>query len=243
MAYRQKYTPNVGIAAIRGWCLKYVDDAGNAPKRTPNARAALDVEIKAKRIRTSTPPVNVWVVGFLDLRSGKWAGDDHVFFMKYKGNGKYEIRDSETNGGGRGVYGSIAELLRWFGNYSPVYAGWSTHCDGRQYVEEYTPKPAPKPSGSTYTVKPGDTLSKIAARYGTTWQNLQKLNGLPNPNLIRVGQKLKVSGSAAQYYTVKRGDTLSGIAARYGTTWQKLQSMNNIRNANVISVGQKIRVK
>lgn len=48
------------------------------------------------------------------------------------------------------------------------------------------------PSDVYYTVVSGDTLSKIAARYGTSWQNLQKLNGLPNPNLIKVGQRLRI---------------------------------------------------
>lgn len=44
----------------------------------------------------------------------------------------------------------------------------------------------------TYTVRPGDTLSGIAARYGTTWQHLQQINGIRNANLIRVGQVLRI---------------------------------------------------
>lgn len=44
----------------------------------------------------------------------------------------------------------------------------------------------------TYTVKSGDTLSGIAARYGTTWQALQAKNGLSNPNLIYPGQVLRI---------------------------------------------------
>lgn len=43
-----------------------------------------------------------------------------------------------------------------------------------------------------YTVKKGDTLSKIASRHGTTWQALQKLNGIKNANVIHVGQKIRV---------------------------------------------------
>ena len=42
-----------------------------------------------------------------------------------------------------------------------------------------------------YTVKAGDTLSGIAARYGTTYQKLAEMNGIENPNLIYPGQKLK----------------------------------------------------
>lgn len=44
----------------------------------------------------------------------------------------------------------------------------------------------------TYTVKSGDTLSGIAAKYGTTYQELAKKNGISNPNLIYPGQVLKI---------------------------------------------------
>ena len=47
-------------------------------------------------------------------------------------------------------------------------------------------------SSKVYTVKSGDTLSGIAAKYGTTYQRLAKLNGIANPNLIHVGQKIKI---------------------------------------------------
>lgn len=58
------------------------------------------------------------------------------------------------------------------------------------------------PSGGTtseviYTVVAGDTLSKIAAKYGTTYQKLAAYNGITNPNIIRVGQKIKIPGAAA----------------------------------------------
>jgi LysM repeat protein len=45
---------------------------------------------------------------------------------------------------------------------------------------------------TTYTVRPGDTLSAIAARYGTTVQAIAELNGIENPSLIRVGQVLRI---------------------------------------------------
>ncbi|MEU0624966.1 peptidoglycan-binding protein [Streptomyces rubiginosohelvolus] len=52
-------------------------------------------------------------------------------------------------------------------------------------------------STGTYTVKKGDTLSGIAAAHKTTAAVLVKLNGIKDPNKLAVGQKLKVSGSAA----------------------------------------------
>jgi LysM repeat protein len=56
-------------------------------------------------------------------------------------------------------------------------------------------QPAPASTSSpsqTYTVVAGDSLSGIAARFGTTTFNLMTLNGITNANLIRVGQVLKL---------------------------------------------------
>ena len=49
-----------------------------------------------------------------------------------------------------------------------------------------------QPQEAVYTVKKGDTLSGIAAKYGTTYQKLAKYNDIQNPNLIHVGQKIKI---------------------------------------------------
>ena len=51
---------------------------------------------------------------------------------------------------------------------------------------------AAKPAARTYTVRAGDNLSSIAARYGTTYQALAAKNGISNPNLIYPGQVLKI---------------------------------------------------
>jgi len=54
----------------------------------------------------------------------------------------------------------------------------------------------PAPATGTYTVKPGDSLSSIAARLGTTVAALVAQNGISNPELITVGQVLRLSGNA-----------------------------------------------
>lgn len=115
-------------------------------------------------------------------------------------------------------------------------------------VGVHVPKPRPKPSGAvTYTVRAGDSLSTIAARYRTTVGKLVQLNRIPNPNLIRVGQVLTISGKAqgpAQVFdTIRPGDTLTAIAVRNRTTVAELVKLNRIGNPNLIIANKKLRVK
>ena len=130
----QVYNPNLNIPAQRGWCLKYVDDATNAPSRTPSARAAYLNELNAGRINTGELPWDEWVYGFLDFTVGEYTDYGHVFIIK-RHQGGIDIHDSEVHSGSRNVYHSIEELLAWFGMYRPVYTGWSGSCDGRTMQE------------------------------------------------------------------------------------------------------------
>lgn len=111
-----------------------------------------------------------------------------------------------------------------------------------------SPQPVPQPTETTYTVVAGDTLSGIASRYGTTYQELARINNIDNPNLIYAGQVIKIPTSSTNStsnvitYTVKKGDTLSGIASRYGTTYQKIAQDNGIANPNLIYAGQTLKI-
>lgn len=104
-----------------------------------------------------------------------------------------------------------------------------------------------QPATQTYTVQSGDTLSGIAAAYGTSWQHLAEINGISNPDVIYAGQVLTVDGGgqatpAPQTYTVQSGDTLSGIAAAYGTSWQQLAAINGLSNPDIIYPGQVLTI-
>lgn len=113
-------------------------------------------------------------------------------------------------------------------------------------------------SSSTYTVKSGDSLSKIAAMHGISIKNLMDWNNL-NSTLIFPGNKLVVkkgassgsssnsssgsssSSSSSSTYVVKSGDTLSGIAAKYGVTVNNLMKWNNL-SSTTIYIGDKLKV-
>ena len=114
------------------------------------------------------------------------------------------------------------------------------------YVVTTTPPPVtppPAPSGQTYYVQKGDTLRKIAEKFGTTTDVLLKSNTqITNPNLIYVGQAVTIPYGVSTYI-VQKGDTLKIIANKYGTTVEKLLGLNpNIKNANLIYVGQIIKL-
>lgn len=115
--------------------------------------------------------------------------------------------------------------------------------------------------GTTYTVKSGDTLSKIAVQYGVTVANLKQWNGLSS-DLIYAGQKLIIkgtdkvpvqrqernnqsepdtSGQTTIVYTVKAGDTLGKIARTYGVTVNNLKQWNGL-TSDLIYAGQKLSI-
>lgn len=105
----------------------------------------------------------------------------------------------------------------------------------------------PASSGRTYTVRPGDTLSGIAAKLGVAQSQITGFHS-GNPNLIYPGEVLTIGGAAAPIqsagttYTVQSGDTLSGIAAKFGTTYQAIAAKNGIANPNLIYPGQVLHI-
>lgn len=95
----------------------------------------------------------------------------------------------------------------------------------------------------SYTVKPGDTLNKIAQAHDVTLAELVAANNISNPNLIFPGQVLVIPKTEAEIiHTVIAGDTLAKIAALYGTSISALIAANDIVNANLIRVGQQLKI-
>lgn len=119
-------------------------------------------------------------------------------------------------------------------------------------------------SVSSVEVRAGDSLSRIAARVGTTVNKLKQLNGLTSDR-IYVGQKLVVpegsTGSSTapsqpvrspsvpvvaaagqQTYTVQPGDTPGAIARKFGITAAELMAANGITDARRLYAGKDIMI-
>ncbi|QFF98463.1 LysM peptidoglycan-binding domain-containing protein [Psychrobacillus glaciei] len=129
---------------------------------------------------------------------------------------------------------------------------------GQQLIigENQTTTTSPPSSMTTYTVKSGDSLSKIGSQYGVSTKTIMEWNNLSS-TLIQIGQKLVVNGSTTSItnstsnpsdstntttYTVKSGDSLSKIGSQYGVASKTLIEWNNL-SSTLIHIGQKLVVK
>lgn len=118
---------------------------------------------------------------------------------------------------------------------------------------------------TTHTVQPGENLSRIALKYGTTVQAIVQANNITNPNLIFSGQVLIIPGAVITptplpagtqtampspaappvvetVHVVQPGENLFRIALKYNLPTAYLASYNGITNPNVIYVGQRLRI-
>ncbi len=173
--------------------------------------------------------------------------------------GTYTVQSGDTLSGIANKFGTNYESLANLNNISNpnrIYVGQvlklSANSNTASSAHQATTNATP---AGSYSVKAGDSLSAIAARYGMSYETLARLNNISNPNRIYVGQVLKLSSgstvsnvvnhstaSAAGSYTVKSGDSLSAIAARYGMSYETLARLNNISDPNRIYVGQTLNL-
>ncbi|WP_462410331.1 C40 family peptidase [Neobacillus sp. Marseille-QA0830] len=162
-------------------------------------------------------------------------------------------------------WNNLSSTLIYAGQVLNVSAPGSSSSTSAPVAAPATQPAAAAPAAQTstageYTIVSGDSLSKIAAKFNTTVQELKTLNGLTSDR-IYAGKTLKVPGQtsstpavtapaavtpaptpvAGSEYTVQSGDTLSKIAAKYGTTVQELKTLNGL-TYDMIYAGQTLKV-
>jgi murein DD-endopeptidase MepM/ murein hydrolase activator NlpD len=102
---------------------------------------------------------------------------------------------------------------------APAYAG-----NAQESLHSHTSLTT-RAAASTYTVVSGDTLSRIAARYGTTWQNVWAANRwIANPNLIYPGWRLTIGGTAPAPVAAGWVNPVPGacISSGFGWRWGRM---------------------
>ncbi len=121
------------------------------------------------------------------------------------------------------------------------------------------PPAAPKasPAATTYSVRKGDTLSRIARKHGVSVRELADMNKISVSTPLKVGQKVKVPAAAraasaetrapvesdpSRTHIVKSGETLIAIAKQYGVSVEALMKANNISDARKLRVNQKLQI-
>ena len=165
---------------------------------------------------------------------------------------------------------TVAQIKRWnnltsnnirVGQRLVIYRGGSAPASASSSSSSSSAQPTSAPANATtYTVKSGDVLGKIAERHGCTVAQIKAWNGLTSNN-IRVGQKLIVSAAASssasspqtsapaaaqngEYtsYTVKSGDSFYSIAKNYpGVSAQDIMNFNGLSSSK-IKPGMTIRI-
>jgi LysM repeat protein len=121
-------------------------------------------------------------------------------------------------------------------------------------VPTATPVPLPPPTGqTTYVVKSGDWLWKIAREKGVSAQAIAAANPGIDVNLLRPGQTLIIpapgstpppavpgGGTGQVVHVVQQGENLFRIALKYNKSYQAIAVANGITNVNMIYPGQKL---
>lgn len=128
---------------------------------------------------------------------------------------------------------SVDELREWNGlDDDTIFVG-----------QELRVQPEGGASGRTYVVRPGDTLSGIAVRFGLTVDQLCESNPELDPDRIRVGEELVIGGRARRVeHTVRDGENLSRIASRYGVAVRNVLEWNPGLRPNLVRSGRTLTI-
>ncbi len=132
---------------------------------------------------------------------------------------------------------SVAQLAQANNLVNPnlIYAGQVLHIPDRNTT---IPQPSTTPAGGSHTVQRGETLSGIAMRYSVSLSALQTANGLSNPNLIYVGQVLRLPAGGAVVAPPAPAPAAKSVVVDKSEQRAYLYENGQLINAFVVSTGQ-----
>jgi soluble lytic murein transglycosylase-like protein len=108
-------------------------------------------------------------------------------------------------------------------------------------------------AAGAYVLRPGDTLSGVAARNRVSVAALAQANGIASPDRVFAGTSLRIPGGLATAgtptagagpttYTIRAGDNLETLARRFGTTTKALAAANGMRDPDMVVIGTKLKL-
>ena len=190
------------------------------------------------------------------LATYRYFGGGRAGGLLEPGTGRYRIASGDTLGGIARRFGtSVANLQNWNGlDSTRIRAGRYLIVDPNAASGTAAVASGSSPTGR-YTVRRGDSLSKIGARVGASVAQLRAWNGIRG-STIHIGQTLKVPGPAptpaparstasagiparptpapsANHYRIRPGDTLSTIATQFGVSVGDLREWNSLRSSRI----------
>ncbi len=125
---------------------------------------------------------------------------------------------------------------------------WAADEPGEELPPPYAEPDKPRIEYTTYKVRPGDTLSEIAATFKVSVTELKRINSLKS-HLIDVKQELKIPISKSQsslalplQHAIRSGENLEKLAKQYGTSVRQLKQLNGLKGDR-IHAGEVLRVR
>lgn len=104
-------------------------------------------------------------------------------------------------------------------------------------IAQVPPEPTPRTGMVTYQVQPGDVLWRIGEQFHLRPETLLWTNDIQDPDLLRVGQTLRIPPTDGLSYTLQPGDSLARIASRYGVDLSAIVGANGLADVDALQAG------
>jgi len=215
----------------------------------------LEPEASIEGLRLTVPTTTA-IASYRHYGGGRAGG------LLEPGTGRYRIAGGDTLGGIAERFGATTAKLRsWNGLTSTRIRAGRYLIVRPEGVGEKAASSGSTPAGR-YRVRRGDTLGRIAGRYGVSVSQLRSWNGIGG-STIQVGQSLKVPGQASTttarsasasiparaqapagpgQYRIRNGDSLIAISQRFGVSIDDLRKWNKMRGSR-ITAGKYLTVR